>query len=208
MEQLQNRLQNWYSIIWNDIINNKDIWLDTKWLYCYLISRPPDWNFNFWWIQAQLWVWKKKISRMVKELETIWVLLRYCINIKWDFKRIWILHPNTEDLKKENIKDKVNKEEIIIKKKEDNNTNKEDKIEVEKFIEYWNKIFNTNNKVTTILLKQYSKIKKEYWKEGILSWFNNYIKSKKERDWENWQKKYLLTPLKFLKQQNGLISYI
>lgn len=210
--KLENRLKKWYTIIWNDVILNNNIGLDTKWLYAYLLSRPDDWNFTFWWIQSQLNIWKKKLARMIKELEEEKIIVRYLINKGWEFSRIWIIHPTQEEIdnkdkkEKQTTKTKINKIEL----NKDVNIENKDEIEkeVENFLIYWNKIFSSNFRITDILLKEYIKKRKEYWKEDIQNWFKQYIKNKQERDKEEWRTKFLLTPLKFLKQSNGLVSYI
>ena len=51
---IQNNLKDNFTIVANEIINNKDISLKAKGLYVFMMSKPTSWKFSFNGLKYQL----------------------------------------------------------------------------------------------------------------------------------------------------------
>jgi len=79
------------------------------------------------------------------------------------------------------------------------------KVELWKFIDYWNLTYQENRRVTKDLLDIYKVRRKDYIKKDISEWFKSYNVKKKDTD----DKQFLLSPMWFLtNKKNWLISYL
>ena len=98
------------------------------------------------------------------------------------------IEPGLLNLTKPNLT-KLNREEL--------------KIELEKFIKFWNSNFKEDRTVTPDLMTAYEILRSKYTKEDLWKWANKFFEEKK---W--WDKQYHLTPIKFFKQSNWLPNYL
>jgi len=100
-----NRMQEKYTIVANEILDNKELSLGAKGLYSFLLSKPSTWKFSYKGLISQLKEGEKTIRRFIKELVEIRVLIRIPLREENGLFKgwLWILHPTKEDL--ENYKD-------------------------------------------------------------------------------------------------------
>lgn len=175
--------------------------------------------------------WIKKISvlRYIKKMEEIWLIRKenrfkdnekisniYYLEIEGGSiceipgsiceipgGSIWKIHRTKStlltkptELRKQYLsKDKYNK--VIVLE------------EVEKFLNYWNKTFLEKRKITDDLEKKYLDIRKKVSKEDFIRWFNLYMTAKLKIKEQEWEFKYLLSPIAFLTNvKNWIISYL
>jgi len=83
------------------------------------------------------------------------------------------------------------------------------KQEIEKWLNHWNKIFEEKRQVTKDLKDKYISIRKIYNEEEFKKWYNSYKDKKLKIKQEEWEFKYLLSPLSFLtNKKNWFISYL
>ena len=82
------------------------------------------------------------------------------------------------------------------------------KTELEKFLAWWNAEFGTKYNLTETLFRQWVALRQKYSKKIIEAWILKYIQIKKKRDWKDYAKIYLTTPLSFLKKETWLLSYL
>lgn len=88
MDNFINKTQQNFTIIENDILNNKSMSFDIKGLYCFLISKPSGWSFSAERIALQTNDSEGKIKRMLRDLEDLNLLKR--TKIKQDGKFVGI----------------------------------------------------------------------------------------------------------------------
>ena len=58
-----------FTIIENEIIDEKDLSLEAKGLFLYFASKPDDWKFSLEEILSENKISRKKLLRIIKELE-------------------------------------------------------------------------------------------------------------------------------------------
>jgi hypothetical protein len=111
-------------------------------------------------------------------------------------------HKQSRSKTEGNVNDNDNDNDNIYRTK-DGFYKKEIKEELENVIEHWNNIFKEKRQVTNDLLKYYKILRKKYSYDEFKKWFSNYCKSKVDIE-----QKYRLSPIWFMKQSNGFISYL
>lgn len=147
--------------------------------------------------QKTVWKWNHKATQL---------FVNNYSKYQYDIPKEWPSNEPKEDPKKTLSEPQYKKDN---KYKKDNNIYKWDKShwdineELEKFINYWNNTFWEKRKVTHDLLDSYKTLRKKYTKEELWSWANKYFTDKKDTE-----KQYLLSPIKFFTQKNGLASYL
>lgn len=76
MNNFTNRTQSNFTIIQNDLLNDKDVSFEVKGLYCFLVSKPDGWNFSAERISKQSKESESKVKRLLRELENLNLLKR------------------------------------------------------------------------------------------------------------------------------------
>lgn len=82
------------------------------------------------------------------------------------------------------------------------------KTELENFLAWWNAEFSTKYNLTETIFRQWVALRQKYSKKIIEAWILKYIDIKKKRDWKDYAKIYITTPLAFLKKETWLQSYL
>ena len=69
MSKFKNHIRDNFTIVQNEIINDKDLTLEAKGLYLYFASKPTGWDFSLNGILSQNKLSRTKLIRIIKELE-------------------------------------------------------------------------------------------------------------------------------------------
>lgn len=83
----------------NDLINDTRLSAKAKWIYCYLYSKPDDWDFSCERIAKDFEDWQKWIESGVRELELCWWIKRERQN---NWKMLYTIYRTTHWAKEPN----------------------------------------------------------------------------------------------------------
>ena len=192
----------WYWLFWciiEDLYNNANaLQLDYDWLAFDYRTTPETIkilieDFDLFILDWEMF-YSKSVQDRLEKRDDKSAKARENANKRWNKDNATAMQPHNDS--------NAIKESKVKESKINNN------IELNNFLQNWNKIFWKNYLLTDDLQKAYIKCRKKYSLEEIQIWASTYYQDKVSKWSKEERKQYELHILKFLSQKNWLANYL